>query len=338
VFVVVANQLLINLQTQSVLVYGGAMMAILLWSPGGLTEVPRALIRRRARDHDLVMTLASQRLEVPPSEFNALTAPQDGEIASDEGRAPSLTVNGLCVTLGGLEVVRDVSFAVRSGEILGLIGPNGAGKSTILNAVSGMVRASAGSVLLGDVEIVGRAPNQIRTLGISRTLQTPHVYDDMNVWENIAVGLDFALKTSVLAAGLTLPRSRRTEREIRDRAMRMADAVGLGRLATRRVDELSGGQRRLVDLARAVVSGAPVLLLDEPMAGLSPAMADAVQEIVVTLAAAGRAVVLVEHNFDHIEAMATEGIFLLQGAVAFRGPIESVLMHEQVIAEYTGVA
>lgn len=337
-FVVVVNELLRDIpilhsfQTRATLIYGVVMAGVLLWAPGGLVDIPR-LVRQRRRP--------------PSTEIDARTLPtqprsweralQTGEVEERPVGQSLLQVESLSVKYGDFVAVRDVTFDLESGDILGIMGPNGAGKTTILNAISGYVRPTSGFVHLRGVDITGLSVDAIRRAGVSRTLQTPHVYDDLTVWENIALGVDFTHRAGLLASALALPHSRRSERTIRDEAAALAEIVGLSQYTDRLGGELSFGQRRLVEIARALGGHSRLLLLDEPMAGLSPAMAHVVQELVIDVAGRGYGVVLIEHNFDHVEAMARHGIFIASGRVTKRGSIAEILADRQVIEEYVGV-
>jgi branched-chain amino acid transport system permease protein len=338
-FIVVVNELLRDIsflhrfQTQATLIYGLVMAMVLLWTPGGLVDLPRAVrLHRRSPSTDLdIRTLPSQ----PRSWRHAEELGETPSVVTDAERL--LAVSGLTLRFGEFVAVDDVGFEVLAGEILGIMGPNGAGKTTVLNGISGYLRPTSGSVMLRGVEIVGHSVDAIRRAGLARTLQTPHVYDDMKVWENIAIGIDFSHRSGLVSSALALPRSRRAESQIREEAVALADIVGLTKFIDRLGGELSFGQRRLVEIARAFGGRSRMLLLDEPMAGLSPAMAEVVQELVVNAAGRGYGVVLIEHNFDHVEAMADHGIFMLNGTVAKRGTIASLLNDRQVIEEYVGV-
>jgi branched-chain amino acid transport system permease protein len=339
-FVIVVNELLRSIsllnqfQTRASLIYGVVMAAVLLWSPGGLIDLPRLIrLRRRkpAPDEDL------RTLQPFGARWDAAVKQLDtSAVPSDDTAPPLLAVHDLTVDFSGFTAVSAASFQIREGEILGIMGPNGAGKTTLLNAISGNVRPTGGSITLGGQEIVGRSIQGIRRAGVARTLQTPHVFDDMTVWENIALGTDFCHRVGLIEAGLTLPRSRRAEKAARLEAEGLAEIVGLTKFARRMGGELSFGQRRLVEIARALGGQSKLLLLDEPMAGLSPAMADVVQTLILECRTRGYSVALIEHNFDHVEALADHGIFMLGGMVAKRGTIRELLNDREVIEEYVG--
>jgi ABC-type branched-subunit amino acid transport system ATPase component len=191
--------------------------------------------------------------------------------AADQGAL--LHVEGLACHFGGLHAVQDATFAVRRGTITGLIGPNGAGKSTVINLISGRIRPLRGSVLFDGVQIAGQRPHEVARHGIVRTFQQANVFGRLTVLENLLVGAG-PWRGERLTAALGRKRAwSGTERELAERAWEVLGRFGLTDIANSYAAALSGGQRRLVELMRALMAGPRLLLLDEPMAGVSPPLA-----------------------------------------------------------------
>lgn len=324
-FVVGVNQLLGGTGANATLVYALVLLAVMLVAPGGLVDIP-AMVQAHRRRRQLV----PDRRTLPAGELAGIPS----VAATDH---PLVEVRGLEVRFGDVTIVDGVDLEVNSGEVLVIMGPNGAGKTTVVNAISGYVRPAAGEILLDGVDISRTPIQKIRRRGLARTLQTPHVYEELTAWENIAIGLDFERPLGLLSAGVASPGARDSERAIEEHARTLADAVGLGgTLSGTTADRLSFGQRRLLEIGRALGGGSRVLLFDEPMAGLSPAMSHAVTQLIITLAQHGYAIVVVEHNFEYIELMANRVIFMAEGKVVRTGAAQALLSDPRVIEEYVG--
>jgi ABC-type branched-subunit amino acid transport system ATPase component len=175
---------------------------------------------------------------------------------------PLLSVQNVSKRFGGLDALREVTFAVNRAQIKALIGPNGAGKTTLFNIVSGSYRPSQGTVLFDDADISRKAPHRICRMGVGRTFQHSLVFDDMSVVENVAVGRYSRTKAGLLSGGLTLRRHRREEAETIKAAHEALRRVGLDHLAGEPAENLPMGERHLLEIARALASGPQLLLLD----------------------------------------------------------------------------
>ncbi len=247
-----------------------------------------------------------------------------------------LQVEGLTKSFGGLKAVQDVGFEVREGQIKALIGPNGAGKTTIFNAITNVLRADAGSVLFDDRELLGLASHQIAKLGIARTFQTTRLFDHMTVLENVMVGRHIRGHTNMLTAALRIFGAGAEEREARNVAMQTLEQAGLAHLAARHGAELPIGQRRLVEVARALASGPKLLLMDEPAAGLNMRETEQMGEIINDIRDGGVTVLLVEHDMSLVMEISDEILVLDRGAVIAEGPPSEVRADERVLAAYLG--
>ena len=253
--------------------------------------------------------------------------------------APLLSLTGVTVTFGGLTAVRDVDLAVDVGEISALIGPNGAGKTTTFNVITGAQRPTAGRVRFADVDVTTAPAVRRARLGMARTFQNLALVGSLTAAENVAIGASRFRRTGLPGAVLRLPSTVTGDRRADEVARGALSFVGLGAVADRRADELSYGDRRRVELARALALRPRLLLLDEPSAGMAPA--ETAQLAGVIRRAAKEldiAVLLVEHDMSFVRALAGSTTVLDFGAVVASGPTEEVLRDERVVAAYLGTA
>ncbi|MEA2826755.1 MAG: hypothetical protein QOG43_1194 [Actinomycetota bacterium] len=249
--------------------------------------------------------------------------------------APGLEVERLRVTFGGNVAVADASLAAPVGRITGLIGPNGAGKTTTLNACTGLVRPSAGRVLLFGADVTGSRPSARARAGLGRTFQTPEVCAAMTVRENVAIGLEARWSgANPLRQLATGPGRRRAVADEVDEALR---ACGIAELADRAAAVLSAGQQRLVELARAVAGGFELLLLDEPSSGLDEGETVRFGGILERIVAGGRrGILLVEHDISLVMAVC-DSIYVLDfGEMIFAGTPDETRASPVVRAAYLG--
>jgi branched-chain amino acid transport system ATP-binding protein len=239
---------------------------------------------------------------------------------------------------GGHRAVDGVSFQVRPGTITGLIGPNGAGKTTVFNLIAGVLRPTAGRIALGDRRLDGQPPHCVLRAGVARTFQIPRPFAAMSVLENLMLaGQDqpgerfwanwFAPRT--VAVG---------ERALRERARELIEFVGLGAHVGAPARVLSGGQRKLLELARALMTAPRLLLLDEPAAGVNPALVDAIAERIVALNRGGLTVLVIEHNLDLVMRLCRPVLVMAGGHLLLEGDPEDVRADPRVLEAYVGGA
>jgi len=210
---------------------------------------------------------------------------------------PLLELRELSCRFGGLVALDRVSFAVQAGEIFGLIGPNGAGKTTLFNLISGVTAASSGELLWRGGRVGGLGPDRLNRLGIARTFQNLRLFDRLPVLDNVLVALQRRPASTPLAGLLGSARHRHGERERRERAWQLLAELGLTGLAERAAGTLAYGDRRRLELARALGTDPALLLLDEPAAGLHPAEKEALCDLIAGLRARHQLTVMViEHH------------------------------------------
>ncbi|GHD25746.1 ABC transporter ATP-binding protein [Streptomyces galbus] len=249
---------------------------------------------------------------------------------------PALAVRDVTVRFAGLTALDAVSFTVAPGSVHALIGPNGAGKSTCFNVLSGLCRPAAGRVLLGDTELTGRPPHRIAALGVARTFQNI-VTTAGTVADNLMLGRHALSRAGFTASALGLPRARREQREHLARAREIAELVGLGAHFDAPVALLSYGDRKRVELARALCLEPRVLLLDEPVAGMNGAERARTAEVVGTVREQlGLSVVLVEHDMGLVMRLADEVTVLDFGRPIAHGTPDEVRRHPEVLRAYLG--
>jgi branched-chain amino acid transport system permease protein len=297
-------------QRYELLIYGAAFLAAVIYARDGLAGWLVPAWRTFAR-----------RLDGPPPPMRPRASVAD--VAAAETRAgPCLAVEGVSKRFGGVQAIDGVSFEVAFGEIFTMVGPNGAGKSTLFNLISGIEMPDTGSIRLGGRDL-GPLSIDARAPLIGRSFQVARLVPDLTALENVMVRLDQIAPTlsDDQRAGL---------------GFAQLDAFGLGDLADRAVRELSLGQHKLIDLARAAVGNPPLVLLDEPAVGLTSDELAHLAQLLSQLATRGSAVVIVEHNIDFVAGVAARGIVLDGGRPIALGPTREILADSRVHAAYFG--
>jgi branched-chain amino acid transport system ATP-binding protein len=251
-------------------------------------------------------------------------------VPPDRDPEPMLAVEGLSRDFGGVHAVRECSFAVPAGSITGLIGPNGAGKTTAFNLISGLLRPTGGRVLFEGEEITGLRPHRITRTGIARTFQITRVLGELTVLENVVIWAPAGGMRRLLGGSML-------ERE-RERALELLDFVGLATLADVPGGELSYGQRKLVELAGALMSEPRLVLLDEPAGGVNPRLIDDIVGRIRELNSVGVTFLIVEHNMDVVMGLSDSVIVMAHGEVLRQGSPEAVRSDTAVLDAYLGRA
>ena len=252
--------------------------------------------------------------------------------------APLLVVTGISRSFGGVRAVDQASFDVQAGSITGLIGPNGAGKTTAFNLISGFLKVQGGTITFDGQRTERRPSYAIARAGLVRTFQIPRVLTRMTVLENLLLAAPNQ-PGELLGAALYAPGAvRRREREVREQAHEVLELVRLNRLAADFAGTLSGGQRKLLEFGRALMTRPRMVLLDEPMAGVAPALALQLLEHILELRATrGTTFLVIEHDMEAIMAISDHVIVMDEGRVIARGLPEAIQNDERVIDAYLGV-
>jgi len=260
-----------------------------------------------------------------------------GETATPaQGASPLLDVRGVRRSFGGLVAVDQVSFKVTRGQIKSVIGPNGAGKTTLFNLVCGLLNPDAGRISFRDRPIQGQKPYQIARAGISRTFQNPSLFLQMNVLENVMVGRHSRTRRDFLGCALRLPGQAAEERAIRQAARQQLDYVGLAHLAMLPASALAFGQRRMVELARALATEPQMVLLDEPGSGLNTREKEDLADLIRKIRDRGITVLLVEHDMSLVMKLSDEILVLHHGTPIAEGPPAAIQNDAKVINVYLG--
>ena len=251
---------------------------------------------------------------------------------------PLLAVQNVSKHFGGIAAVDDVSFDVAEGSITALIGPNGAGKSTLFNVVTGFQRPERGEVLLDGRSVFRQPPHAIARQGMVRTFQLTKALSVMTVLDNMLLGSPQNPGERLALAGLR-PVWRRAERQAREQARELLEVFGLAAHARDYAGTLSGGQRKLLELARALMLEPRILLLDEPLAGVNRTLGRSLLEHIENLRAERRlTILLVEHDMDVVMRHSDTVVVMADGRVVATGPPHVVRRDERVLAAYLGTA
>lgn len=247
-----------------------------------------------------------------------------------------LSVEHLGISFGGVRAVDDVSFSISPGEIFSIIGPNGAGKTTLFNLISGVYRSDTGLVRLRGDDVSRLPPEALANLGLARTFQNLQVFVRMTVEENVMVGLHRHETRNVLAHLLGLPSVMAENRRARDEARRYLDMLHLRQAAEEVAGSLSYGELKRLEIARAMASRPNILLLDEPAAGCNPTETAEIDDIIVSIARSGVAILLVEHDMKLVMGVSDRVLVLDQGRVLAEGAPDEVARNPAVIDAYLG--
>ncbi|MDX1609920.1 MAG: ABC transporter ATP-binding protein [Halofilum sp. (in: g-proteobacteria)] len=248
-----------------------------------------------------------------------------------------ISIQDIVKTFGGLRAVDGCSFDVGEGTITGLIGPNGAGKTTLFNIVAGFLRPDSGRVLLADEDVTHMPPHQRFHRGLVRTFQIPHEFGGMTVLENLMLVPAGQHGESVAEVLLRPGRVRRQEREVRERAQDVLEFLQLTHVRDQLAGNLSGGQKKLLELGRTMMTDARVVLLDEPGAGVNRTLLAKLAEDIRRLnRERGYTFCIIEHDMDLIAELCDPVVVMAQGSVLMQGTMTEVRANEEVLAAYLG--
>jgi ABC-type branched-subunit amino acid transport system ATPase component len=240
---------------------------------------------------------------------------------------------GLRRDFGGVQAVVDASFTVPAGKITGLIGPNGAGKSTVLGMIAGAIRPTSGSITFGGRRVDDLPPFRLARLGVIRTFQIAGVFDRLTALENLLVGQ--SMRGESLGGALLGKRYWNAEQaEAVDRGRDLLARFNLADKESEYAGSLSGGQKRLLEIARALMASPKLLLLDEPMAGVAPSLVNRIEEYLSTLARDGLTMLLIEHSLPVVERLCDRVVVMAQGSTISTGTMAELRSRREVLDAY----
>lgn len=311
-------ELLAGLQSWRMLIYGCLLLSLMLFAPHGLFGALRQFWRWIAPSPAPERRSGAEHVDHPP-------------IAG-----LSLDVDGLRKRFGGVLALDGVNFAASAGSCSAIVGPNGSGKTTLLNLASGYYLADNGSVRIGDIETLGMSAQKIAARGIGRTFQTPRLLNDLTVIDNVLFGAYTRERANLAAVAFRTPAARAEAQRLREEALGYLAFVGVADRADSEAGEIPHGQQRLIEIARAMMGGARLILLDEPAAGLSMTELDRLERLIVRIRDLGATIVIVEHHLDLVANIASHVMVLDRGVVLAVGEPGPVFKDEAVLRAYMG--
>ena len=247
-----------------------------------------------------------------------------------------LEVTNLKKSFGGIKAVDVESLNLNRNELTSIIGPNGAGKTTFFDLISGFQDSDEGKVYLNNKNISKSQPYTIARLGMIRTFQLTKVFDRMTVLENMMFSASTVNNDSFLKSLAKLPSQKTTEKKIRDKSFEIMKELNIDHMANSYAREMSGGQKKLLELGRSIINNPSVLLLDEPLAGVNPKLAEEILQIILNLAGKGISILMVEHNIEAVMKISERVIVLAEGKVIADSTPENIRTDEKVIEAYLG--
>jgi len=248
-----------------------------------------------------------------------------------------LRLKNLIKTFGGLTAVNNVSFDVEAGAVVGLIGPNGAGKTTVFNLITGNYQPNTGEIIFDDRNIAGLRTHKIVALGIARTFQTIRLFHNLSVLENVLAGCHVRMKSGVISGMFHTPSQKTEEKQAIDRAMAELEFVGLKHQALQLSKNLSYGNQRLLEIARALATMPRLLILDEPAGGMNEQETQALIHLISEMKNRGLTILLIEHDMGLVMKACDKLVVIEYGAKIAEGSPEEIKVNPRVIEAYLGV-
>jgi len=287
------------------------------------------------------MTLALKQLQDPRVPASPAGIPDETfappPTLSPSPKAPLFQAFALTKSYGGLEALAGVDLSIEAGRITGVIGPNGAGKTTLLNLMSGVERATSGRMVFAGRDITRLPPHRLAPLGLVRTFQISRDLGRLTVLENLLLAASGQTGETLFGVFFRSERVRREEQERIEKARGILQRVDLWPLADALAATLSGGQKKLLELSRALMLDPTLVLLDEPAAGVAPAMEDTLIETIRSLAAAGVSVLIIEHDLDVVSALCQHVYVMASGKILMEGSFDEVIADTRVVEAYLGL-
>jgi branched-chain amino acid transport system ATP-binding protein len=289
-------------------------------------------------DIQIIVNILNQRANIfDRSVSNESLMPRtDAAARLDAVDRPLLETRGLVKQFGGMRAVDDVSISLYRGELLGLIGPNGAGKTTLFNLIAGSLRPTSGEIRIGGVDVSRERAEWRLGRGIGRTFQIPRPFAEMTVLENVLTGGQDQAGERHWMNFLQPRRVAAEEKAAVEKARGLLEFLQLAPLALQPARILSGGQRKLLELARILMADPQAILLDEPAAGVNPTLLELIIDRVRTLHAEGRTILLIEHNMDMVSRLCSRVVVMAAGRRLTEGTPSQVARDPSVIQAYLG--
>lgn len=249
-----------------------------------------------------------------------------------------LESNHLELSFGGIRALDEIGFQAKKGELVSIIGPNGAGKTCLVNCITGYYRPQKGTIIFEGRDIVGLQPHKIARLGISRTFQNPSLYPNLTALDNLMVARYIHTRATILDTMFYFGRSRHEEIENRRIVEEIIAFAGIQELRGRPVATMSYGQRKQVEIARALAMQPKVILLDEPMSGLDDVMKEMVAELILNIQKRGVTIIFIEHDIEVVMGLSQSIIVLDFGQKIAEGTPQDISQDARVAAAYLGAA
>ena len=247
-----------------------------------------------------------------------------------------LEVTNLKKSFGGIKAVDVESLNLNRNELTSIIGPNGAGKTTFFDLISGFQDSDEGKVYLNNKNISKSQPYAIARLGMIRTFQLTKVFDRMTVLENMMFSASTVNNDSFIKSLVRLPSQKTIEKNIKEKSFEIMKDLNIDHMANSYARELSGGQKKLLELGRSIVNDPDILLLDEPLAGVNPKLAEEILQIILNLSEKGISILMVEHNIEAVMKISQRVVVFAEGMVIADDKPENIRTDEKVIEAYLG--
>ncbi|HHU69730.1 MAG TPA: ABC transporter ATP-binding protein [Thermoanaerobacterales bacterium] len=249
-----------------------------------------------------------------------------------------LEVEDISIKFGGLTAVQNFSLDLKPGEIVGLIGPNGAGKTTVFNIITGIYKPTSGKIFFKGEDITFLRPDQITKMGIARTFQNIRLFTNLPVIENVLVGQHLRLKSSWFNASFNTRSYRKEEKEMRERAFKLLEDVGLYEMRNEKAGSLPYGQQRRLEIARALATNPELVLLDEPAAGMSPQESQELMEFIREIRERFKVTIfMIEHHMRVVMGICERIKVIDHGVTIAHGTPNEIQNNDRVIEAYLGV-